>query len=211
MGADSARGARLWIWIFLMFEQTPWNLRNIHQLIWENLMLSFKCWLTLMYHGNYFWQAAFSKIENSFLKWRGTTLFTVIFIFFKLVLAFLYWFRLRLVQFRRFPEVLRKIQKYKMVDPRWPPFENHDFIITSYDIFNSSFPHQRKHLWRCYLSSKSHCHSSYTCGPRRKKKTGLDRVNTLYTSAEALKFKFKKNHDTVNHCKPVSLTLLASK
>ena len=30
-----------------------------------------------------------------------------------------------------------EIQKSKMADPRWPPFNNHDAITTSYDVFTS--------------------------------------------------------------------------
>ena len=73
---------------------------------------------------------------------------------------FLYWFWL---QFRGFTEVLLKIKKSNMADPRWPPFGNHAVISKSYDVTTSLCGPQRKQLWTYYLSFKSHCHTLYRC------------------------------------------------
>ena len=60
-----------------------------------------------------------------------------------------------------------------------PPFAKQDVISTSYDVITSRCGPQTKHLWTYYLSSKSHCHSFYTCAPEDKEKPGLDRVRLL--------------------------------
>ena len=45
-----------------------------------------------------------------------------------------------------------------MANRRWPTFDNHDVIITSYDVITPHCGPQRRHLY-----SKSYCHSFYTC------------------------------------------------
>ena len=55
------------------------------------------------------------------------------------------------------------IQRSKMADPRWPPFENHDVIATSHDVITSRCRPDRKLLWTYYPSSKFHCERFYTC------------------------------------------------
>ena len=64
-----------------------------------------------------------------------------------------------------------EVQKSKMADQRWPPFDNYDVIRTSYDVITSRCKPQKKRLLTYYLSSKSHCYSFYTCepGPWEKK------------------------------------------
>ena len=56
-----------------------------------------------------------------------------------------------------------KVEKFKMADPRWPPFGNHEVIITSYDFKRSLLGTSKERLRTCYQSSKSHCPSFYTC------------------------------------------------
>ena len=64
-----------------------------------------------------------------------------------------------------------------MADQRWPPFGNHDLIITSYGVITSHSRPQGRHHCNLYLSSKSHCHSFYSCEdmegypPQKTKKT----------------------------------------
>ena len=84
-----------------------------------------------------------------------------------------------------------EIQKSKMADLGWPPFDNHDVITTSYGVIASRRGRQHGHLCKYNLSYKPHFHSSYSCevlgkgwgggepplpGHTRKKKLGRDRV-----------------------------------
>ena len=62
-------------------------------------------------------------------------------------------------------------QKSKMADPKWPPFDNHDVITTSYYVITSRYGSQRNiDLWKYYLSSKPHCHSVYSCEVMRARR-----------------------------------------
>ena len=38
-----------------------------------------------------------------------------------------------------------------MADTRWPPFDDHDVITTSYDVITSDCGRQRRHLLTSYL------------------------------------------------------------
>ena len=83
---------------------------------------------------------------------------------FLIILVSFSWFCLILSHFWWYSDVLEKIKKSKMAEPRWRLLGSHDVISTSYDVIFSCSLRQKKHLWTYYVSSKFRCCSFNNLG-----------------------------------------------